>query len=84
MNQQKHQEQNKFTFWFDGDFKDRLGEILPPEKQDDDFSIKDFAIGWLQGTNVIGRPAGIIVADDGSLFVSDDNAGKIYRISYQK
>jgi len=49
-----------------------------------DFSIKDFAIGWLQGTNVIGRPAGIIVADDGSLFVSDDNAGKIYRISYQK
>jgi len=42
MNQQKHQEQNKFTFWFDGDFKDRLGEILPPEMQDDDFSIKDF------------------------------------------
>ncbi|MCE8423019.1 MAG: PQQ-dependent sugar dehydrogenase [Candidatus Methanoperedens sp.] len=48
-----------------------------------DLSVKDFATGWLQGTNVLGRPVGIIVADDGSLFVSDDNAGKIYRISYQ-
>jgi len=48
-----------------------------------DFSVKDFATGWLQGSNVLGRPVDIIVADDGSLFVSDDNAGKIYRISYQ-
>lgn len=47
-----------------------------------DSSVKDFATGWLQGTNVIGRPVGIIVAQDGSLLVSDDNAGKIYRISY--
>ncbi|MCX9010464.1 MAG: PQQ-dependent sugar dehydrogenase [Candidatus Methanoperedens sp.] len=48
-----------------------------------DFTVKDFATGWLQGTNVLGRPVDIIAADDGSLFVSDDNAGKIYRISYQ-
>jgi len=31
---------------------------------------------------VIGRPVDIIVAGDGSLFVSDDNAGSIYRIYY--
>ncbi len=47
-----------------------------------DSSVKDFATGWLQGNNVLGRPVDIIVSDDGSLFVSDDNAGKIYRIYY--
>ena len=47
-----------------------------------DFSVKDFATGWLNGNNVLGRPVDIIAADDGSLFVSDDNAGLIYRISY--
>ena len=47
-----------------------------------DFSVKDFATGWLDGNNVLGRPVDIIAADDGSLFVSDDNAGLIYRISY--
>jgi len=45
--------------------------------------VKDFATGWLNGSNVLGRPVDIIVADDGSLLVSDDNAGKIYRISYE-
>lgn len=40
-----------------------------------DFLVKDFAAGWLTtGDQVIGRPVDIIVADDGSLFVSDDNA----------
>ena len=28
--------------------------------------------------------AAIIVEDEGSIFVSDDNAGKIYRIYYEK
>lgn len=46
-------------------------------------TVNDFATGWLTGGNVLGRPVDIIVADDGSLFVSDDNAGKIYRISYK-
>ncbi|MBI4010317.1 MAG: PQQ-dependent sugar dehydrogenase [Candidatus Aenigmarchaeota archaeon] len=44
--------------------------------------VEDFATGWLTGTTVTGRPVGIIIASDGSMFVSDDNAGKIYRISY--
>jgi glucose/arabinose dehydrogenase len=46
-------------------------------------TVKDFATGWLTNGNVLGRPVDIIVANDGSLFVSDDNAGKIYRISYK-
>ncbi len=48
-----------------------------------DFKAKDFATGWLDGSDVLGKPVDIIVADDGSLLVSDDSAGRIYRISYK-
>lgn len=41
-----------------------------------------FASGWLQGNNAWGRPADVLVAPDGSLLVSDDHAGAIYRIRY--
>jgi len=47
-------------------------------------SVRDFATGWQTddaGTRW-GRPTGIAVASDGSLMVSDDTAGLIYRISY--
>lgn len=42
-----------------------------------------FASGWLQDQSAWGRPADVLVAHDGALLVSDDQAGKIYRISYQ-
>ncbi|HEY3179473.1 MAG TPA: PQQ-dependent sugar dehydrogenase [Casimicrobiaceae bacterium] len=42
-----------------------------------------FAEGWLQDGRVWGRPADVSVAPDGSLFVSDDLAGAIYRIRYR-
>jgi glucose/arabinose dehydrogenase len=41
-----------------------------------------FVEGWLQGESVWGRPADVLVAPDGSLLVSDDYAGAIYRIRY--
>ena len=41
-----------------------------------------FVEGWLQGESVWGRPADVINAPDGSLLVSDDHAGAIYRIHY--
>ena len=41
-----------------------------------------FATGWLQGESAWGRPADVLVLPDGSLLVSDDYAGAIYRISY--
>lgn len=41
-----------------------------------------FATGWLQGESAWGRPADLLVAPDGSLLVSDDHAGAIYRIRY--
>jgi len=42
-----------------------------------------FAEGWLQGESAWGRPVDIEVMRDGSLLVSDDHAGAIYRISYR-
>lgn len=43
-----------------------------------------FAEGWLRNGLVSGRPVDIQEMPDGSLLVSDDRAGVIYRISYQQ
>jgi glucose/arabinose dehydrogenase len=43
-----------------------------------------FATGWLEGERAWGRPADLLVLPDGSLLVSDDHAGAIYRIRYQE
>ena len=45
-------------------------------------SYETFAEGWLQGQSVSGRPVDLLVLKDGSMLVSDDHAGKIYRIRY--
>jgi glucose/arabinose dehydrogenase len=34
--------------------------------------------------DVYGRPVGVTVAPDGSLLVSDDGAGVVYRVSVAK
>lgn len=39
-----------------------------------------FCSGWLDGDQAWGTPADVQVGPDGSLFVSDDTAGCIYRI----
>ena len=44
--------------------------------------IEDFATGWLVGESAWGRPVQPIVGPDGSLYLSDDRAGVIYRINY--
>jgi glucose/arabinose dehydrogenase len=46
-------------------------------------SYEPFAEGWLQNQSVTGRPVDLIVLDDGSMLVSDDLSGKIYRITYR-
>jgi len=47
-------------------------------------SYEVFAEGWLQDGNAWGRPVDLQVMPDGSLLVSDDKAGAIYRITYRK
>jgi glucose/arabinose dehydrogenase len=41
-----------------------------------------FAEGWLQGEEAWGRPVDVLLLPDGSLLVSDDTAGALYRITY--
>lgn len=41
-----------------------------------------FAEGWLRRSKAWGRPVDVLVQPDGSLLVSDDKAGAVYRISY--
>jgi glucose/arabinose dehydrogenase len=44
-----------------------------------------FAEGWLNADGeYIGRPVDVQVLNDGSLLVSDDLAGAVWRISYKK
>lgn len=48
---------------------------------------EDFVTGWLTGTrgpnDAWGRPVDVQMAPDGSLFVSDDTAGAIYRVTHK-
>ncbi len=44
--------------------------------------VQDFAVGWLVDGVAWGRPVDVISAPDGSLFVSDDSGGIIYRIIF--
>ena len=45
-------------------------------------AVDDFALGWLRGKAAFGRPVDVIVGPDGALYVSDDRASLIYRISH--
>jgi glucose/arabinose dehydrogenase len=46
---------------------------------------EEFATGWLKPDGkVTGRPVDLQLLQDGSMLVSDDQEGAIYRISYKK
>ena len=46
-------------------------------------SYEDFAAGWLTASGrVRGRPVAVEVGPDGSLYVSDDGAGRIWRVRW--
>ncbi|MBI4280565.1 PQQ-dependent sugar dehydrogenase [Candidatus Uhrbacteria bacterium] len=45
--------------------------------------VEDFISGWLtEKGDVLGRPVDILVQSNGVIFISDDKAGLIYRVSY--
>ena len=46
-------------------------------------AVEDFATGWLEGTSSWGRPVDLVVGRDGALYLSDQGAGRIYRITYR-
>ena len=43
-----------------------------------------FADGWMIDEKILGRPSDVLVAKDGSLLIADDQAGAIYRVTYNK
>ncbi len=44
---------------------------------------EDFLSGWLEKDNtILGRPAGILITDNGTIYISDDKAGLIYKMEY--
>ena len=58
----------------------RAGDRRPGRRQR---ASEVFAEGWLQpGETVWGRPADVLPLPDGSLLISDDYAGAIYRVTY--
>jgi glucose/arabinose dehydrogenase len=52
-------------------------------KEDKVVAYEPFAQGWLNGENTWGRPVDLEQMADGSLLVSDDQTGMIYRITYE-
>jgi glucose/arabinose dehydrogenase len=45
-------------------------------------SVKPFITGFVQSNTYVARPADVEVMKDGSLLISDDYNGAIYRITY--
>lgn len=44
--------------------------------------VTDFLTGFLSGQRTLGRPVDLVVAPDGALLLTDDGAGRIWRIQY--
>jgi len=45
--------------------------------------LEDFLTGFIHSdSEVYGRPVGVAVTQDGSLLVADDEANKVWRVSY--
>lgn len=43
----------------------------------------DVIAGWQAGADVWGRPVDILVGSDGAMYISDDAAGAVYRVTYE-
>jgi glucose/arabinose dehydrogenase len=46
------------------------------------FAMEDLVRGWNVNGDVWGRPAGLLQPPDGSLLISDDFGGRIFRLTY--
>ena len=46
--------------------------------------VEPFLTGWTKDNGYLGRPVDLLTLPDGSMLVSDDHAGAVYRVSYGK
>jgi glucose/arabinose dehydrogenase len=58
--------------------------MMATVKDNEVTKFEPFIEGWLEDEKVWGRPVDLLVMPDGSLLVSDDYAGVVYRVSYGK
>lgn len=63
---------------------EKSGYRITTVKLDGDKAVRyePFATGFNRGNEVYGRPVDLLLLDDGSFLISDDQAGAIYRLSY--
>ncbi len=64
---------------------DKIGYRVSLVRLDENFvatGYETFAEGWLQGQEAWGRPVDLEQLPDGSLLISDDHAGAVYRVVY--
>ncbi len=46
--------------------------------------MEDFISGWLSNAGALGRPVDVLIQPGGTMYVSDDKAGVIYKITYKR
>lgn len=46
--------------------------------------VEDFITGWLTRAGALGRPVDILITPEGVIYISDDKAGVVYRVVYEK
>jgi len=46
--------------------------------------VEDFITGWLTPAGALGRPVDILITPEGVIYISDDKAGVVYRVVYEK
>jgi glucose/arabinose dehydrogenase len=57
--------------------------VRVPMEEGEPGPVEDFAVGWLRSDGSHwGRPVDVVTGSDGSLFISDDGQGRIYRVFY--
>ena len=54
--------------------------LFDSDKPNQPIAYQTFVSGWLNAEKVWGRPNDVLVARDGSLLISDDKVGAIYRV----
>ncbi len=59
-------------------------QVILVTQNGDKVQWQPFVSGWLQGEKAWGRPVDLLVMRDGSLLISDDANGAIYRVTYRK
>jgi glucose/arabinose dehydrogenase len=60
------------------------GDIVVAKLSEDDTvkSIEPFITGFIENNNYVGRPADVEFVKDGSMLISDDFNGAVYRVTY--